>query len=256
MKVVILAGGLPSTISEDKQGIPKPMVEIGENPILWHIMKGYSAYGLNDFIICAGYKNEMIKDYFNDYYIYQSDITVDLKNNTIEVHKEVTEDWKVTVVDTGLYASTGARVNQIQRYIDEDEFIVHLGDTLTDLDLDQFIQRHREQGKMATMMVAHPAGRNRIVEVDDGGAYLGIHKHDALENQTWVNGGVYLFNRQIFLYLMSSYQIEKQFLDVLAQKKQITTFRHTGFWSPIETKRDKEMMENMWNAQIAPWKNW
>lgn len=256
MKVVILAGGLPSTIAEDKQGIPKPMVEIGENPILWHIMKSYAIYGLNEFIVCAGYRKDLIKDYFNDFYIYQSDITVDLKSNTIEIHKKVTEDWKVTVVDTGLYESTGQRVNLIQKYIDGDEFIVNFGDCLSDIDIRKMLQEHKKNGKWATVAVAHPAGRNRIVDIDSDGNYIGLHDHDSEDNNAWVNAGVYVFHRNIFRYLMGNYQLEKQLLEVLAEKQQIATYKHTGFWSPIETKRDKEQMENLWNAGMAPWKVW
>lgn len=256
MKVVILAGGLPSTIAEDKQGIPKPMVEIGENPILWHIMKNYAAHGLNEFIVCAGYRKEMIKDYFNDFYIYQSDITVDLKSNTIDIHKKITEDWKVTVVDTGLYASTGQRISLIQKYIDGDEFIVNFGDCLSNIDINKLIAVHREKHKLATVALAHPAGRNRIIDIDEEGNYLGIHNHDSMENQAWVNAGVYMFDKQVFNYLYGNYQLEKQLLEILAEKQQVSTYKHTGFWSPIETKRDKEQMENLWNAQMAPWKVW
>lgn len=256
MKVVILAGGLPSTIAEDKQGIPKPMVEIGENPILWHIMKSYGAHGLNEFIVCAGYRKEMIKDYFNDFYIYQSDITVDLRNNTIEVHKKITEDWKVTVVDTGLYSSTGQRISQIEKYIDGEEFIVNFGDCLSDIDIIKLIEAYHENGKWATVALAHPAGRNQILDIDEEGNYLGVRKSDSEENQAWVNAGVYVFNRQVFHYLLGNYQLEKQLLERLAEKQQISTYKHKGFWSPIETKRDKEQMENLWNAGIAPWKIW
>ncbi len=256
MKVVILAGGLPSTIAEDKQSIPKPMVEIGENPILWHIMKSYSFYGFHEFIVCAGYKKEMIKDYFNDFYIYQSDITVDLKSNTIEVHQNISEDWKVTVVDTGLYASTGQRVSMIQKYIDSDEFIVNFGDCLSDIDVNKLVGAYRESGKLGTVALAHPAGRNKILDIDAEGNYLGRYKHDSEENQAWVNAGTYVFHKQVFHYLMGNYQLEKQLLETLADRKQIATYKHRGFWSPIETKRDKEHMENLWNAGIAPWKVW
>lgn len=256
MKVVILAGGLPSTIAEDKQGLPKPMVEIGENPILWHIMKSYAYYGFNEFIICAGYRKELIKDYFNDFYIYQSDITVDLKNNTIEIHRKITEDWKVTVVDTGLYASTGQRVGLIQKYIDGDEFIVNFGDCLSNINVRDLLEAYRKNGKLATVALAHPAGRNKILDIDEEGNYLGLYKHDSEENHAWVNAGAYIFHIQVFHYLMGNYQLEKQLLEVLAEKRQIATYKHRGFWSPIETKRDKEQMENLWNAGMAPWKVW
>ena len=178
MQVVILAGGQRSTISNEQEGIPKPMAEIGGKPMLWHIMKSFSAYGLNEFIICGGYKVDMIKEYFMDYYIYQSDITVDLKTNTVEIHRNRTEDWKVTVVDTGLYSSTGQRVARIKEYIDGDTFIVASGDCLFDIDVNRMIAYHGEQGKTATMAVARPTGRNEALDIDEAGLIKKIQRND------------------------------------------------------------------------------
>ncbi len=254
MKVIILAGGLPSTIAEDKEGIPKPMVKIGESPILWHIMKKYAAYGYNEFIICGGYKVDLIKDYFNDFYIYQSDITVDLRTNMIQIHKNITENWKVTVVNTGLYSSTGQRIGRIEPYVQEDDFIVTYGDCLDDIDITDMVSYHRTQQKLATMVSARPTGRHTLLALDDMGNYLG--KGTEPDGNAWTNTGTYIFKKQVFNYLMGNYSLEEQLLDRLAQKQQITTYKHNGFWCPVETQRDKEHMRNLWNAGMAPWKTW
>lgn len=254
MKIIILAGGMPSTIAEDKEGIPKPMAEIGESPILWHIMKKYAAHGFSEFIICAGYKIDMIKDYFKDFYIYQSDITVDLQTNTIQIHKNITEDWKVTVVNTGLYSSTGQRISRIESYIQEEDFIVTYGDCLDDMNIEEIIKYHREQQKLATMVAARPTGRHTLLALDAAGNYLGKNREP--HTNAWTNTGTYIFRKQVFNYLMGNYSLEDQLLERLAQKQQITTYKHNGFWSPVETQRDKEDMRNLWNAGMAPWKTW
>ncbi|MDD2972502.1 MAG: sugar phosphate nucleotidyltransferase [Lachnospiraceae bacterium] len=254
MKVVILAGGLPSTISEDKEGIPKPMVEIGENPILWHIMKNYAAHGFSEFIICAGYKIDRIKDYFKDFYIYQSDITVDLRTNQIQIHKNMSEDWKVTVVDTGIYTATTQRINMIRSYITEDNFVVTNGDCLDNIDIGDMNRRHEAENKVVTMAVARPTGRNVTLQLSENGQYLG--KNISEDNQAWTNTGTYIFHKQVFNYLIGNYSLEDRPMDMLAEKGQVNTYRHFGFWSPVETKRDKEKMQNLWNANIAPWKTW
>lgn len=255
MKAVILAGGFPSTISDDVAGIPKPMAEIGEHPILWHIMKHFASYGYNDFVICGGYKVNVLKEYFKDFYIYESDITIDLKQNTIEIHKNISEDWKVTVVDTGLHSSTGMRVSLIQKYIDEEDFIVTYGDCLSDIDVNQFVSFHKEQGKLTTMMVANPTGRNATVEIDADGKYKGKFT-TGTENQSWVNACTYVMNRKAFSYMLGNYSLEQQFLQTMVEKDQVVTYKHPGFWSPIETKRDKQDLETKWNAGCAPWKSW
>lgn len=252
MQVVILAGGQRSTISNEQEGIPKPMAEIGGKPMLWHIMKSFSAYGLNEFIICGGYKVDMIKEYFMDYYIYQSDITVDLKTNTVEIHKNRTEDWKVTVVDTGLYSSTGQRVARIKEYINEDTFIVASGDCLFDIDVKQMIEYHREQGKIATMAVARPTGRNEALDINEAGLIQKIQKNAPL-NEAWTNAWLYVLDKKVFDSLQGDYELEKLLTDNLAGKGQLITYKHHGFWTPVETYRDRVNMENLWNAGIAPW---
>ena len=252
MQVVVLAGGQRSTISNEQEGIPKPMVEIGGKPMLWHIMKSFSAYGLNEFIICGGYKVDMIKEYFMDYYIYQSDITVDLKTNTVEIHKNRTEDWKVTVVDTGLYSSTGQRVARIREYIESDTFIVASGDCLFDIDVSRMIAYHGEQGKVATMAVARPTGRNEALDINEAGLIQRIQKNTPV-NEAWTNAWLYVLNEKVFDSLQGDYALENLLTDNLAGKGQLITYKHHGFWTPVETYRDRVNMENLWNAEIAPW---
>lgn len=258
MKVVILAGGQPSTISNDREGIPKPMAQIAEMPILWHIMKNYATYGYREFIICGGYKVEMIKDYFADFYLYNSDITVDLQNNTIEIHKKISEDWKVTIVDTGLFTATGERINKIKDYVDEDEFIVSYGDCLSDINLNDLVAEHRMAGKMVTMAVARPTGRNELVVMNESDNLI---FDETLENENiacgaWTDANIYVFNRKVFNYLLGNYSLEDQLFKNLTEIEQIHVFRHKGFWIPVETVRDRCEMETLWNAGIAPWRIW
>lgn len=253
MKVVILAGGMQSTINSENEGIPKPMVDIGGKPLLWHIMKHFSQYGLSEFIICGGYRVDMIKEYFMDYYIYASDITVDLQNNTVKIHRKRTEDWKVTVVDTGLLASTGQRVSLIKDYIDEDEFIVTYGDCLSDIDISELIESHRRNGKAATLTLAKPTGRSQLLPIDEAGdiCYEQMEKI-SLEN-AWINADCFVFNKQIFEYLQENDDLEKQLLVILSKKEQVAVYKHRGFWRSIETKRDLWNVESLWNEGKAPW---
>lgn len=220
--------------------------------MLWHIMKSFSAYGLNEFIICGGYKVDVIKEYFMDYYIYQSDITVDLQTNTIQIHKNRTEDWKVTVVDTGLYTATGQRVARIQEYIASDTFIVAYGDCLSDIDIREMLACHRKQGKLATMAVARPTGRNEALEINAAGLIL-KKRDENNEEQAWTNACTYVLEPKIFDFLNGNYNLEQLLIDNLSDKGQLTTYKHHGFWTPVETYRDRVNMENLWNAGIAPW---
>lgn len=256
MKVVILAGGQQSAISDHHEGIPKPMVEIGEKPMLWHIMKQYSHYGFHDFIICGGYKVNMIKDYFTDYYIYQSDITVDLAENTVTIHKKVTEDWKVTVADTGLYASTGQRVSRIRRYIEDEDFIVTYGDCLSDIDITKMYDTYRSKQIMAMMAVARPAGRNKIIPIDGNGNIKSDSNSLSISENAWTNANTFILNRRVFDYLQGNYNLEDELVPKLSERNEIITYQHAGFWRAVETYRDKSEMEGLWNAGIAPWKVW
>ena len=252
MKVVILAGGLQSSINYDAEGIPKPMVDIGGKPLLWHIMKHFSQYGLTEFIVCGGYKVDTIKEYFMDFYIYESDITVDLQNNTVEIHKKKTEDWKVTVVDTGMYSATGLRVSMIEKYI-EGDFIVTYGDCLSDIDIIQLIEHHRREGKTATVAMAKPSGREELLPLDeDGKLRYGSASH--VENDyAWTNGDCFVFSPKVFPLLTGNYDLEKNLFIKLSEKEQLTTYKHAGYWLAVETRRDLVAAENLWNAGIAPW---
>lgn len=256
MKVVILAGGQQSTISDNRESIPKPMVEIGEKPLLWHIMKQYSHYGFHDFIICGGYKVNMIKDYFTDYYIYQSDITVDLAENIVQIHKRVSEDWKVTVVDTGLYASTGQRVSRIRKYIEEEDFIVTYGDCLSDMNITELYDTYRNKQKIAIMAVARPAGRNRIMPIDKEGNIKPEHYGQNGGENAWANANTFVLNRRVFDYLQGNYNLEDELIPRLSERNEMMTYQHVGFWRAVETYRDKSEMESLWNADMAPWKVW
>lgn len=252
MKVVILAGGMQSSISNEAEGIPKPMIDIGGKPLLWHIMKHFSEYDLNEFIICGGYRVDMIKEYFMDYYIYASDITVDLSKNTIEVHNKKTEDWKVTVVDTGLFSATGQRVSMIEKYVDGD-FIVTYGDCLSDIDILQLIEHHGMAGKIATVAMVKPSGREELLPLDeDGKLRYGSGSHVQNDN-AWTNGDCFVFSPQIFSFLTGNYDLEKQLFIRLSEKDQLATYKHTGYWLAVETKRDLYDAENLWNAGMAPW---
>lgn len=265
MKIVILAGGQQSTLSIDREGIPKPMAEIGERPLLWHIMKMYAAYGLNDFIVCGGYKVNMIKEYFTDFYVYQSDITVDLQSNTIEIHKKVTEDWKVTVVNTGIDASAGERVAQIKEYLDNDDFIVTYGDCLSNINFSDLIKYHKKREILATLVVAKPSGRNMLLPLDKDGNYTIMDDNSIVygesptaltDENAWVNANVSVFKPAIFSYIEQNYDIEKGLFSMLAKERKMCTYKHPGFWTPVETTRDRDNLELLWKSGKAKWKVW
>lgn len=252
MQAVILAGGFKSTIAGEQESIPKPMVELGEKPLLWHIMKSFSAYGVNEFIVCGGYKIETIKEYFMDFYIYESDITVDLQNNTVHIHKKKTEDWKVTVVDTGLNVSTGQRVKEIEKYIKGEQFIVTYGDCLSNINISELTKFHEMKGKLATVAMAKPSGRNELFAVADDGQLLWGEEGEKNTN-AWVNANCYVLNREVFRYLQTGYDIEKQLLKDLSKEEELSIYKHDGYWIAVETKRDLVGAELLWYQGEAPW---
>lgn len=253
IKVVILAGGAQSTLNDEREGIPKPMVDLGGKPLLWHIMKQFSRQGFKNFIVCGGYRVDMIKEYFQDFYIYESDITVDLAKNTIEVHKNKTEDWKVTVVDTGLFSSTGCRVSLIEKFVDGETFLVTYGDCLSDIDFKALIETHCREQKEATMTMAKPTGRSELLPMDDKGVLKYTNQNTTGNDTAWINADCFVFNKKIFSYLQGNYNLEKQLLRTLSDKDELAVYRHHGYWSAIETRRDFVEAENLWNAGIAPW---
>lgn len=255
MKVVILAGGMPSTIADEDEKIPKPMAEIGDKPILWHIMKQYSYYGFNDFIICAGYKSQIIKEYFMDYYIYQSDITVDLQKNEVKILRKQTEDWKVSIIDTGVHTSIAERISKIRDYI-EDSFILVYGDCVSNININTLVQCHKKKNKMATVAVARPTGRNEILNINANNE-ISYNEKMYNSNKAWVNACNIVLEPAALKYMEKKAKfIESGLFMKLAEIDQLTSYPHEGFWSPVETNRDKYLLNQMWNEGKAPWKVW
>lgn len=258
MKVIILAGGLPSTLIEEDEKLPKPMAEIGGRPLLWHIMKQYAHYGNNDFIICTGYKGDIIKDYFMNFYIYQSDITVDLQTNDVKIHRKQTEDWKVSVIDTGRDSSVSERLAAVADQVGDEPVLVAYGDCLSDIDIARLVSRHMEERPLATFAVAHPTGRNEVLTIGADGHYAGAPQADLRQMpQAWVNACSMVLEPQAFRYLQESQKMRgASLMDGFAQLGTVLTYPHDGFWSPVETIRDKTWLEKLWSDGRAPWKVW
>ena len=257
MKVVILAGGLGTRISEESHLKPKPMIEVGDAPILWHIMKYYSSYGFNEFIICCGYKGYVIKEYFADYYLHRSDITFDFSdNNKMIVHNNVAEPWKVTVIDTGLNTMTGGRLKRIQKYVGNETCMMTYGDGVSDVDLDALLKFHREHGKAATLTAIQPGGRFGVLDIDDSQTVRQFSEK-AKEDGGWINAGFMVLEPESFSYIEGDQTyFEKEPLENMAKDGNLAAYRHEGFWKCMDTLRDKEMLDQMWNSGDAPWKRW
>jgi len=256
MKVAILAGGYGSRLSEETEVKPKPMVEIGGKPILWHILKIYSHYGFNDFVICLGYKGYVIKEYFANYFLHMADVTFDMEDNSMTVHNRTAEPWKVTLVDTGQETMTGGRIKRIAPYIDEDTFMVTYGDGLTDQNIEELVDFHKTVGTLATMTIVQPAGRFGSVDVNPDNRVNSFMEKPAGDG-SWVNGGFFVFNRKIFDYIDDDLTIlERSPLEKLAADGQLSAYRHRGFWKPMDTLREKIQYERLWNSGEAPWKKW
>jgi len=255
MKVVILAGGFGTRISEESHLKPKPMIEVGGHPVLWHIMKIYSAYGFNDFIICLGYKGYVIKEYFANYFLHNSDVTFDLGNNSVEIHNSTAESWKVTLVDTGL-TQTGGRLRRIRRYLEDETFMMTYGDGVGNIQIDELVNFHRQHGKLATISSVQPPGRFGAVNVGDSGIV-----HDFQEKPvgdgSWINGGFFVLEPAVLDYIDNDNTLwEKQPLSRLSSDGELLAYRHRGFWKPMDTLRDKIELEEHWNGGKAPWKIW
>ncbi|CAG9610678.1 glucose-1-phosphate cytidylyltransferase [Pseudoneobacillus rhizosphaerae] len=257
MKVVILAGGYGTRISEESHLKPKPMIEIGEYPILWHIMKIYSSFGFNDFIICLGYKGYKIKDYFLNYYLYRSDVTVDFTQGNQSIkYNQKTEPWKITLAETGLESMTGGRVKQIQKYIGNEPFLLTYGDGLGDIDIKELVDFHHSHGKMATLTTVQPTGRFGSLDISKEKEVLAF-KEKVKGDGGWINGGYFVLQPEIFQFLEDEKTVlEKEPLEKLANLGQLMAFRHTGFWQPMDTLRDKNYLEELWKSGKAPWKIW
>lgn len=257
MKVVILAGGRGTRISEESVLKPKPMIEIGGMPILWHIMKLYSYYGFQEFVICCGYKGQMIKDYFIHYYMHQSDSTFSLIDHAVTIHNNYAEPWKVTLANTGLNTLTAGRILKIKEYIDEDEFLLTYGDGVSNVNIYDLIEFHHKNGKTVTITTTQPSGRFGALKIDKVTNQVKEFKEKARADQAWVNAGFMVLNRKIFDYLGDgSEMLEAGPFENLARNGQMTAYKHAGFWSPMDTMRDKEYLEQLWVSGQAPWKIW
>ncbi|MDD3218504.1 MAG: glucose-1-phosphate cytidylyltransferase [Lachnospiraceae bacterium] len=257
MKVVILAGGFGTRISEESHLKPKPMIEIGEKPILWHIMKLYSYYGFHEFIICCGYKQHVIKEWFADYYLHNSDVTFDFtKENQMEIHNNIAEPWKVTLIDTGLYTMTGGRIKRIAKYLDDEPFLLTYGDGVSDVNIADLVEFHKAHGKMATLTAAQPGGRFGILDIQaDGG--ISNFREKKKEDGGWINSGFMVLEQSILDLIDGDETVfEKYPLEEAARRGELNAYRHTGFWQCMDTMREKEMLEKMWATNQAPWKVW
>lgn len=257
MKTVILAGGFGTRISEESHLKPKPMIEIGEQPILWHIMKQYSHYGFNDFIICCGYKAHMIKEYFADYYLHRSDVTFDFtQNNAITVHSNIAEPWKVTVIDTGLNTMTGGRVKRVQKYVGDEPFMLTYGDGVCDVDLGKLLAYHKSHGKAMTITAITVAQRFGVLDIDETGAIRSFREKSDVDGSS-INGGFMVCEPKVFDYIDGDDTVlEKKPMETAAKNGELMAFTHNGFWQCMDTQRDKEKLENLWASGEAPWKVW
>jgi glucose-1-phosphate cytidylyltransferase len=255
MKVVLLAGGLGTRISEESHLRPKPMIEIGGKPILWHIMKIYSAQGVNDFIVCCGYKGYVIKEYFANYFLHMSDVTFDMANNTMQVHQRNVEPWKVTLVDTGEETMTGGRLKRVASYIGSDDFCMTYGDGVANIDLAKLIAFHRQRRTLATVTAVQPPGRFGALNIDE-------HHVTSFEEKPhgdggWINGGFFVLSPKVIDYIDDEATVwERAPMEALAKQGQLAAFPHRGFWHAMDTLRDKNQLEEMWQSGSAPWKVW
>jgi glucose-1-phosphate cytidylyltransferase len=260
MKVVLLAGGFGTRISEESGIHPKPMVEIGGRPILWHIMKIYSYYGLNDFIICCGYKGDMIKEYFSNYFLYNSDVTFDMKKNKMKVHQTHTESWSVTLVDTGEMSMTGGRLKRVKDYIGDETFCMTYGDGVSDVTIDNLIMHHKNQGVLATLTSVRQHGRFGVFNLPPNECKINYFKEKPRSNHgdaAWINGGFFVLEPKVIDYIEGDYTVfEREPLENLAIDGELCAFKHTGFWQPMDTLRDKNLLEDLWKSGKPPWRIW
>jgi glucose-1-phosphate cytidylyltransferase len=255
MKAVILAGGLGTRISEETHLKPKPMIEIGGMPLLWHIMKTYSFHGINDFVICCGYKGYVIKEYFANYFLHMSDVTFDMKQNTMDVHKKSAEPWKVTLVDTGLDTMTGGRLKRVQEYVENETFCFTYGDGLSDISVKNLIDHHNKQKTLSTVTAVQPPGRFGALNIEKNKIISFEEKPSG--DGSWINGGYFVLEPGIFDYVENDQTVwELQPLETLAKDSQLSVHKHKGYWNAVDTLRDKNHMQDLWNSKQAPWKVW
>ena len=256
MKVVILAGGLGTRLSEETDLKPKPMVEIGGKPIVWHIMKIYSHYGFNDFVICLGYKGYMIKEYFANYFLHQSDVTIDLKENKMEVHDCKVEAWKITLIDTGFSTMTGGRIKRVRRYLGDETFMLTYGDGVANIKIDALLEFHRRHGKLATITSVQPSGRFGALELDGNDNVISFLEKPRGDGAS-INGGFFVLEPKVVEYIHDDETLwEKEPLENLAKDSQLVAYRHDGFWKPMDTLRERNELEGLWISGRAKWKVW
>jgi glucose-1-phosphate cytidylyltransferase len=256
MKVVILAGGLGTRLSEETVLKPKPMVEIGGMPILWHIMKTYSNYGFNDFVVCLGYKGFVVKEYFANYFIHKSDVTIDLKSNSVEVHDTQAEPWKITLVDTGDNSMTGGRIKRIQKHIGNETFMLTYGDGVADININTLVDFHKKNNKYCTVTAVQPSGRFGLLNINEENQVNSFFEKPKGDG-SWINGGYFVCEPQIFDFIDGDETIwEKNPMERIATEGQMCAFKHQGFWRPMDTLKDKMDLNDMWNQNNAPWKIW
>jgi len=257
MKIVILAGGFGTRLSEETVTKPKPMVEIGDKPILWHIMKIYSHFGFNDFIICLGYKGFIIKEYFTNYYIHHSDISIDLQTNELQIHNNLSEPWKVTLIDTGLNTLTGGRLKRVKDYIGDNTFMMTYGDGLSNININQLVSFHKAKNKLATLTAAQPTGRFGALHIDKNDLVTKFQEKPAGDGGGWVNAGFFVLEPAVLNYIEGDLTMfERGPLQNLAADRQLNAFKHTGFWMPMDKLSDKMELEKLWSSGGAPWKMW
>ncbi|HZG38033.1 MAG TPA: glucose-1-phosphate cytidylyltransferase [Nodosilinea sp.] len=257
MKAVILAGGLGTRLSEETSIKPKPMVEVGGYPILWHIMKIYSAHGINDFIVCCGYKGYVIKEYFANYFLHMSDVTFDLRYNQMNVHTGNAEPWKVTLVDTGASTMTAGRLKRVREHIGTETFCLTYGDGVSDVNVTELIKFHQSQSGLATLTAVQPPGRFGAIALHEGQTKIETFQEKPEGDGAWINGGYFVLEPQVIDFIEGDDTVwEEQPLTKLAQMGQLSAFKHAGFWQPMDTLRDKNKLEELWASNQAPWKVW
>jgi glucose-1-phosphate cytidylyltransferase len=255
MKAVILAGGLGTRLSEETSLRPKPMVEIGGKPVLWHVMKIYSSYGINDFVICLGYKGYLIKEYFSNYFLHTSDVTVDLRNNSLDIHQTAAEPWKVTLVDTGQDTMTGGRLKRVGQYVQDEDFCFTYGDGVGDIDINRLVAFHRQHKALATLTATQPPGRFGALGFN--GDHVSTFQEKPEGDGGWINGGFFVLSPRVLDYIDGDSTVwEREPVQRLADEGNLTAYRHPGFWQPMDTLRDKNHLEDLWAKGNAPWKTW
>ena len=257
VKAIILAGGLGTRLSEETSIRPKPMVEIGGRPILWHVMKIYSHYGIHDFIVCLGYKGYLIKEYFSNYYLHASDVTIDIQNNKVEMHRNDSEPWRITLIDTGANTMTGGRLKRVLPYVKDDEaFCFTYGDGVSNVDISALLAFHKSHGRLVTLTAARPTSRFGALDIADDGAVTQFTEKPPGDGR-WINGGYFVLSPKVGAYIKDdTVPWERQPMETLAREGQVAAYKHDGFWQPMDTMHDRNLLEDLWSGGDAPWKVW